>query len=426
VLKRKRAPNGQAVKRVRKTVASEHNYEEGRVSDGVLETSSSRWEAKRKADAARPSKILRRRPNLSEMDVDNAASADESADEEAVEEQAVESEGTRPIVRKRRGTYNARTVAGTPFDKRIKANAHKRKQPYAPARTHPELDGVQANEMVGIQVDPHAMTMKDLATKLLSEGKVSSRALKLHAFQREEEERKRMERFERAEATWRCKQIQRRKLRAEHNADRARRREEMGSTGDDEDEVSADSDDSEETFEPQPDRMTPPSSPEPPGRISPSRIPSEHHHEEEDEGEDRATAGLEDEEGNDEAAVEENMDVAPRADEDEADAELRAAGFLVSSDVRPEDRGDEEEDEEIDWDMHQDDIEALRVQREEERRRIREEMGERAVEEQDDETTMVNAATFGKRQSVSERWTSEETEFFYMVYFARARGLSAE
>ena len=110
----------------------------------------------------------------------------------------------------------------------------------------------------------------------------------------------------------------------------------------------------------------------------------------------------------------ENTTIA--AGRDETDADLIAAGFRISNDVTHtaiEDDGEDEED--MDWDSHLPDIEALRAERLEERRRIREEMDGRVVEEQDDETVIVNANTFTRRQPLAEKWTEQETEFFYMV-----------
>lgn len=325
-------------------------------------------------------------------------------------------------ISRKRGPYNPRTVAGTIYDKRIKQNADKRKKVVRKPRSHPELDGVQANEMVGENVDPGIITMKDLATKLMSEGRVSQRGVRLHAFQREEEGRKRTQRNEKMEETWRRKQIQRRKLRAELNVDRARRREEAGTMGDDEDEISIDSEDSEETFEPMPDRMTPPSSPGPPGRVSHTRVAHDQDSEVENGDQDEVEPVNEEEEEDADRQVDEepqaDAEVAPPVEEDEADAELQAAGFTIADIPRPaagDDQEEEEDQESIDWDSHQPDIEALRAERDEERRRVREAMGERVVEEQDDETTMVNSITFSRRHGSSEKWTKEETEFFYMV-----------
>ena len=324
-------------------------------------------------------------------------------------------------IARKRGPYKTRTVAGTIYDKRLRANAHRRKKSSAaPRRTRPDLDEVEANEMVGEHVNPAVVTMKELATKIMSEGVVSSRGLKLHAFHRKEDERKRKERFARAELNWRRKQIQRRKLRAEHNTDRAKRRVEAGRMGDDEDAISADSDDSEETFEPEPDRLTPPTSPEQLRRASPAEVTSDHNEEVERGDEEAIQPGEEDDadRGSDgERAVVGNT--AAPAEIDEADAALLAAGFTLADHPQvggEDDDNDEEIDEEIDWDSFQPDMNSLRADREEERRRIQEEMGQRVVvDEDDDETRMINSATFAKKHFAAERWTKGETEFFYTV-----------
>ena len=120
----------------------------------------------------------------------------------------------------------------------------------------------------------------------------------------------------------------------------------------------------------------------------------------------------------DEGVLQEGLaEGASPVEEDELDAQLRAAGFTVGGESRvaAEEDGENDEDEEVDWERDQPDLEALRAEREEERRRIRDEMRERAVEEEDDETTMVNSASFAKRGKSTERWTKEETEFFFIV-----------
>ena len=357
---------------------------------------------------------MRRRPGLSTLN----GNAEEAEDRRA--EISVEDAEAQRIARKR-GPYKTRTVAGTIYDRRLRANAHRRKKSSVlPPRTHPMLDGVQANDMVGEHVNPAVVTMKDLATDLISEGMVSSRGLKLHAFNRKEDERRRKERGARAELTWRRKQIQRRKMRAEHNTDRARRREQAGRMGDDEDAISVDSDDSAETFEPEPDRLTPPSSPDGLRRATPSGVASDQ--EEQVEGDDEQAIQLGEEDEADPERISERaafQDTAAPPEIDEAEASLLAAGFTLADHPQlgvEDDENDEEIDEDIDWDVLQPDMNSLRADREEERRRIQEEMGQRVViEEEDNETRMVNSATFAKKHSAAERWTRGETEFFYMV-----------
>ncbi|WWD17236.1 hypothetical protein CI109_101674 [Kwoniella shandongensis] len=291
------------------------------------------------------------------------------------------------------------------------------------------LADVQPEEMVGDRVDEVIVTMGDLATILAAQGKVSKRAIKIDDFKRNEELKRRAAVQAKALETWRRKQIQRRKVRAAKNVERARRREELGKLGMDEGEVSPDEDDSEEEFEPVPDRLTPESTPEPQLRLD-SEMPERDDDEDDDEprtvngDEQPADMGLDGSQaGDDFMGGNENDFAPPEEDDDEETAALRAAGFMVTGDkgggVDEDGEGDNDDFDEYDdqqWlQGDEPDLEGYRYELEERRRRMmqnHEEDGE--VVEVDDETRFVNSATWGKSLK-PQRWTAEDTELFYLA-----------
>ncbi|KAK8864463.1 hypothetical protein IAR55_001712 [Kwoniella newhampshirensis] len=295
------------------------------------------------------------------------------------------------------------------------------------------LVDVRPNEMVGDRVDEGMTTMGDLATVLAAQGKVSKRAIKIDEFKRNEEMKRRAAAQARALETWRRNQIKRRKVRAAKNEERVRRREELGKLGMDEGQVSPDEDDSEEEYEPIPDRLTPESTPEPQLRLDPE-MPER----EDDDDEPRTVDGdrddsdvdttrdeiLEDgsQAGDEVANNNDNFDatVAPE-EEDEETAALRAAGFMVTADAGDGDLqgdgdGDDEDFDEQPWlQGDEPDLDGYRYELEERRRRmiqVHEDDGE--VVEVDDETRFINSATFGKN-SKPQRWTAQDTELFYLA-----------
>ena len=320
--------------------------------------------------------------------------------------------------RKFRGKYQSRG-----------RTAERRSTPYrrpkAPQVSHPELDGVEANDLVGESVNPTVMRLGELATTLVSQGRVSARALKLHDFQRTEEERKRRERVTKAEENWKRRQIVRRKARAIRNQKREERREEARQAGADPGEISEDSADSDEEFEVVPDRLTPPGSPRRAERVAPVRFEPEPEAapEEGAEGDETAPAPAEEEEDieglglhtnyNDEdvemGEEMENFQLPVEDDGDDAPQDFSGlggteytGGYLdietgewVEAEGRP-------------------DLARLQQRQDDYRRRIMDGDDDRQVELIDNDTQFVNSATWGKKVA-NDRWTSEETELFFSV-----------
>ncbi|KAK4686725.1 hypothetical protein P7C73_g3392, partial [Tremellales sp. Uapishka_1] len=337
-----------------------------------------------------------------------------------------------PEPRSLRANYDTAGVAGTTMDRRLAQYRNVQRRARPPPPSHPELDGVEPEDLVGEEIDPSTVTMAQLATSLSSEGKVSQRAMILHRYMRNKEEQKKTERLEKAEATWRRRQLLRRKVRRTRNGMREERRErnreyEENGNLDMIEDVSADEDDSEEEFELAPDRITPP----PEGgnrelrRVAPVRIATPPP-QLEGEGE-----GEEDDDGDRDAAndTQMGMDMAPeregdetgfdvsnliREAEDENDAEDGTFAFL-------EGQFDEDESNRIEHDADgnviestDDDLARYREAAEERRRAILDNRDGRVVEEVDLDTVMINSTTHG-RQPVGERWTAEETDMFFLV-----------
>lgn len=293
------------------------------------------------------------------------------------------------------------------------------------------LTDVEPEEMVGSPVTEE-MTMGDLATVLVSEGRVSSRAIKIDEFRRAEMLKKKEVAQKRAEETWKRNQIKRRKVRAAQNKDRAKRREEIRKQGGDEKDVSPDEMDSDEEFEVAPDRLTPPrSSSEEAGERAAAGFGQG---DEEDGAVDSDVQDVAVDNGpvDEEDQAFENMfgdnarpnSLAPEdnavianeeEEEDAATAALRAAGFTVTDDpVSPRSNDDgwggpggAEEFDVADYRL------ALQEKRLREFREREEEDGD--VVEVDDETRFVNSATYGKNRK-SQRWSKMETELFYEVH----------
>jgi hypothetical protein len=188
--------------------------------------------------------------------------------------------------------------------------------------------------------------------------------------------------------------------------------------------VSADEDDSEFEFEVEPERLTPPSTPEPGTAMLPEGEEGEDGFEQEErdgaeplflpeEGEEGEGAWPQHQAEDREAGAEE------RHEEDEDMRELRAAGFSFRTDDEREEDDEAEHDEgEYDHDQwhhdEDDEIAAARANIELLRRRVIERNEEREVVEEDEAGKMVNNASH-KKLRPNDKWTWEETEFFYMV-----------
>lgn len=304
--------------------------------------------------------------------------------------------------RSQRGASASRRVASTPRQFTF---------------SHPELDGVDEDGRVGqLEFNPAVAKLSDLAT--VSEGRVSARTIKLHQFQRAQEESKQRGRAARVEANWRRLQVVRRKARKLKNIARAQRRLDATRRGDDPDTaVSDDSVDSEEEYEPVPDRLTPPSSPKAAERVEPI------HFERPPEGEEEVPEAMDD----DEEDVE-GLGAAHRAMQAEEDEEIgeELEDFQLPVEADGED-GDEFSglvannfrtghlDDNVGWvDTTEDAAMALLRKNEDNMKRIRDGHDGRPVEIVDNETTFVNYSTWGKKVS-NERWTTEETELFFDV-----------
>ncbi|WWC62036.1 uncharacterized protein I303_104624 [Kwoniella dejecticola CBS 10117] len=334
--------------------------------------------------------------------------------------------------------YNGEDEDGRPVKRR--------KRVRAPGVATISLHDIQPEEMIGDNVDEVVITMGDLATTLAAQGRVSKRAIKIDEHKRAQELQKREDARVRAEKAWMRNQIKRQKVRHTKNRDRARRREELGKLGMDESVVSADEDDSEEEYEPEPERLTPESTPESDtrrdGSTRPDGLNGENRDEEnEDDDEeyndvpvnnDPLPAENDNQTGED-AEVEENQDddvlmtaeaIAEQEERDADIAALRAMGIEINDDV-PVAEGDGPDDdegaEEYDWentieDSEYPDIEGYRREQERERRRMREmqERDDGEIVEIDDETRFINANSFAK-YTKPQRWDLMETELFYQV-----------
>ncbi|OXH19409.1 transcription factor TFIIIB component b'' [Cryptococcus neoformans A1-35-8] len=314
--------------------------------------------------------------------------------------------------------------------------AKRAKKSHGPRVATIALIDVEPEEMVGSPVTEE-MTMGDLATVLVSEGRVSSRAIKIDEFRRAEMLKKKEAAQKRAEETWKRNQIKRRKVRAAQNKDRAKRREEIRKQGGDEMDVSPDEVDSEEEFEVAPDRLTPPrSSSEEVGERAAAGFGQDDEEDGAVESDVQDVAAVDNGPVDEEDQAFENMfgenarpsspapednavqdnedDNGGEEDEDAATAALRAAGFTVTDDpVSPrfndDGWGDPDRAEEFD-------VADYRLALQE--RRLREfrerEADDGDVVEVDDETRFVNSATYGKNRK-SQRWSKMETELFYEI-----------
>lgn len=281
------------------------------------------------------------------------------------------------------------------------------------------LVDVEPEEMVGSPVTEQT-TMGDLATVLVSEGRVSSRAIKIDEFRRAEMLQKKQDAQKRAEDMWRRNQIKRRKVRAAQNKERARRREQIRVSGGGEmDDVSPDEMDSEEEFHVAPDRLTPPRSS---SEESHHPVAAPDFHQDDEEQVDQADEEFENMFDNNARPDDQDVNALQEEDEqdDEAMAALRAAGFTITDD--PASRSDDDDDDDNPWDDPNGGMGetfdvadyrlALQERRLEEFRQREQDDGD--VVEVDEETRFVNSATYGKNRK-SQRWSKMETELFYEI-----------
>jgi transcription factor TFIIIB component B'' len=343
---------------------------------------------------------------------------DESLDDELIDPDSENEEEEAARLARKRGPYASRGRAGTDRDLRLKENRHKSKhaeralnvskaREIGPPSTFPELLEAQPGQMIGVAVDPGVMTLKDLVTVSMSEGKTSARGIRLSQSNKADSERKKLEKIDRDWDTWMRKQVIRRKLRASKNAERAERRlrELVDGT------VSDDSPDSAEDFHMDPDRLTPTSSPEPPsGRYLNGNN---------EDLEDGMEVDAELNDGNEE--TEQGILLGELPEHRTLDDEEREHALLQASYRVVDDEG------EVRLDAHDDDVGPLRIvdeeddgigswraRRDDARSGRLAQINNREVEEEDESTAMVNSNTFAK-QRVGARWTEEDTEMFYMV-----------
>ncbi|BEI86756.1 hypothetical protein CcaverHIS002_0701020 [Cutaneotrichosporon cavernicola] len=377
----------------------------------------------------------------------NSETQDSSAGDEA-DIDADDSEDVLPVPapKKKRGRRKKATAEGaeeseadnsasTPNKKRkAKAPASGRPQPRAPPRIqNPELDGVEADDMVGEEkVNMEEMSLSQVAS--LSRGRVSARALKLHQFQRSEAERKAKERADKAEERWRKRRVIRRKAREIRNEKRSERRA-AGS----QDEVSDDSVNSASDNDDEPERLTPPSSPSYFGRVlrnapvvfdAEQRARMQKETDEKAASSSRAARRRQDDDEDIEGLGLFGNNYDDDDDDPMDDLEDLGEDFQLEVEADEQPAGGEEGDGEFagltesqftgghfneagEWVEEGGDAGAVLQRRnEEERRRILAGTGDRVVEIVDNETQFINSATWGKKVS-NDRWTAEETELFF-------------
>jgi transcription factor TFIIIB component B'' len=280
--------------------------------------------------------------------------------------------------------------------------------------------------MIGEEVDEENMQMADIATRRSGEGKVSARAKELNVYLRDFSRRNKDRLYEENLERYERRQVLRRQIRALRNAKREERRAEVREQGGDpEDEVSEDEPNSETEFEVRPERLTPPSSPEP-GGAGAERPQREDGDEEEIEEQEYVEPpegaalglGLDDDE-DEEAAPEEPeeeifdpnthmpADTHERHEDEEFDPELAALGFTSGPSRYNED------DEEVDPDAGAS-LEQLYEELNDTRRTALQRNMEREVIEEEQTGKMPNSRSYAKKVN-NERWSAEETEFFYQV-----------
>lgn len=303
-------------------------------------------------------------------------------------------------------------------------------RPRSPVFPAINLDLVKAGEYLGEEVDEETVRMGEIATKRSGEGKVSARAKELYTYLRETQQRNQtrldaefMDRYER-------RQVMRRQVRTLRNAKREERRAAVRHNGGDPDlEVSDDEEHSEGEFPLKPERLTPESSPEPGGtRRERSVMVNEDGIEEEvyvepPEGANAREAGDEDADADgagegaediEEAVYDPTMatndaDMDENHEAEDFDPELAAMGFTSGGPSRYQEGDDYDPDAE-----NGETFEELYQQMDDNRRAAIRRNDEREVIEEEQTGRMPNNRSYMKKVP-NERWSKEETEFFYQV-----------
>lgn len=328
------------------------------------------------------------------------------------------------VIRIPRPDYKSRGKWGTDRDGRLR---HNREAKLAERQAENE-------SAEDIPIDPELQKMGSF-TRGYYEGDMTERAVKLKEAQRikREDAQKEKVEFERQKRI-RLQPLRRRE-RAKRNEDRAQRRveweaagSELGPTEVSDDE--ADSTDEEYDFEP--DRLTPPGTPEPDDFMDPfGNEDGEEHLGGDDEEEQEGLGDVEAPEEDEEEAEDDEGDHEPAEPVD-----LGEHGFNIAEDqddgtVQERDPNEEDPDTAALFDINPDDMdpdadmdddgqpgysyadyaanmEARRAQA------LATQNTRFVVQEDDDELRMVNTTTWQKRAK-TDKWTDDETDFFYSV-----------
>jgi hypothetical protein len=351
-------------------------------------------------------------------------------------------------IRTARAPYKSKGKAKTDQDMRLKQNRVQRSTSQVPNTTE---DGGEDHDPFAEDevepVDPGQVTMGSFAANFY-DGDMTERAQLLKEAQktkREDAQRERLE-FERIKRI-RLQPLRRRE-RAKRNEDRAARRIQWEADGavEGEDEVSDDEQDStDEEYDFEPDRLTPPGTPEP-----------ENYQNEAEEGEEQEGIRPDEANPNDEDEEQEGLGLDPNGEGPEYDEEvipetqdvdLGDYGFNVAEEgdgnadatadaanAQPEEgepnydalfginpgEGDEDD---MGFDGDEPgafsfaDYQANMDNRRE--AALANQNSRFVVQEDDDEMRMVNSTTWQKRER-TDKWTDDETDFFYSVGLAWA------
>jgi hypothetical protein len=345
------------------------------------------------------------------------------------------------VVRKKRGPYGSRGRAQTEYDRR--------KSKYRQSRSVSNVPGAEDEVdpfAEDIPVDPDKVTMGSFASNFY-DGDLTERAVLLKETQRVKQDEARKERLEFERVKRIRLQPLRRRERAKRNEDRAQRRKEWEADGapEGDEEISDDEIDStDEEYEFEPDRLTPPGTPEPEQYdqegegeeeegIRPDEARPEYEDDDEGLGLDKYAEGEYGFQGEgeeyDEEVIPENqpVDLADYgfqvAEEEEQDDQAiqqphdpnePEPDYAALFDINPGDEGDEfgEMDEDggpgfsfADYTANMENRRAAALANQNSRF---------VVQEDDDETKMVNSITWQKRER-TDKWTDDETDFFYSV-----------
>lgn len=344
------------------------------------------------------------------------------------------------VIRKPRGPYKSRGRANTEHDRRLSKFRKARSVSGAPASVSEEVDPFAED----IPIDPELSTMGSFASNLY-DGDMTERAVLLKSAQKNKQDEARKERLEFERVKRIRLQPLRRRERAKRNEDRAQRRvlwEEDGAP-EGEEEVSDDEIDStDEEYEFEPDRITPPGSPDPQqyddqeGEEEEGIRPDEARPED-GEDDDQEGLGLDIEgdydigegEGYDEEVLPQTnladwgFNVTDDADADAGSGEQNAQitgdpnepepDYSNLYDINPGEDGEYGEDGEdggpgFSFADYSANMENRRTQA------LATQNSRFVVQEDDDETRMVNSVSWQKRER-TDKWTDDETDFFYSV-----------